>query len=196
MNQPRRVVSPFAVIAAAVVATLMLAPATPAGQGGSERFTGFAINMNAGAQTAPVEFTIDRWSTADERARLLRIIDGTKDPNDQLLQTLKAMPVVGYIKGNNTLRWDLRYAWQTPLDEGGRQIVLATDRPISFREQANKPRSVNYPFTILEIRLNREDKGDGKIHSGAKVFLDKTGNIAVENYARQPLRFNEIKKMK
>ena len=77
------------------------------------------------------------------------------------------------------------YAWQSPLDDGGRQIVLAIDRPwISFREQANKPRSVNSPFTILEIRLNREDQGDGKIHSGAKVFLDKKDNIAVENYAR------------
>jgi hypothetical protein len=93
--------------------------------------------MNGGAQTAPVEFTIDRWSTADERARLLTIIEGAKDPN--------------------------------------------------------KPRSVNYPFTILEIRLNSQGKGDGKIHSGAKVFLDKKGNIAVENCARQPLRFNEIK---
>jgi hypothetical protein len=181
---------------AAVLVSLMLAPATPAGQGGAERFTGFAINMNGGGQTAPVEFTIDRWSTADERARLLAIIEGAKDQNDQLLQTLKAMPVVGYIKGNNTLRWDLRYAWQTALDDGGRQIVVATDRPISFREQANQPRSVNYPFTILEVRLNREGTGDGKIHSGAKVFLDKKGNIAVENYARQPLRFNDIKKAK
>ena len=195
MKHPRRVVPPLVVIAAAVVAAVILAPVTPAGQGGSERFTGFAINMNGGAQTAPVEFTIDRWSTADERARLLTIVEGSKDPNDQLLQTLKMMPVVGYIKGNNTLRWELRYAWQTALAEGGRQLVLATDRPISFREQANKPRSVNYPFTILEIRLNSQNTGDGKIHSGAKVFLDKKGNIAVENYARQPLRFNEIKKV-
>ena len=142
MNQPRRVVSPFAVMAVAIVATLMLAPATPAGQGGSERFTGFAINMNAGAQTAPVEFTIDRWSTADERARLLKIIDGTKDPNNQLLQTLKAMPVVGYIKGNNTLRWDLRLRGRRRSTRGaGRSCLPPTGRFPSASRPTSRDRS-------------------------------------------------------
>jgi hypothetical protein len=181
-----------------MVAALMLlfVVSRPAAQGSGGKFSGYAINMNGGAQTAVVDFVIDRWSTAAERKRLLDIVHNAPNSTDALLGALKAMPVVGYIKGGNTLRWDLRYAWQNPLEDGGRQIVLATDRPITFREQANKPQSVNYPFTILEMRLNRDDKGQGKIHAGARLFVDDNGNIAVENYAREPLRFNEIKKSK
>ena len=50
----------------------------------------------------------------------------------------------------------------TPLDEGGRTIVLATDRPIGFWEARNQPRSIDYPFTILEMHLDKNDEGTGR----------------------------------
>ena len=65
------------------------------------------------------------------------------------------MPKAGYIRTPQTLAWDLRYAHQNPLDEGGRRIVVATDRPIGFREARNQPRTMDYPFTIVEIRLDK-----------------------------------------
>ena len=36
-----------------------------------ENFTGFAINMNGAANTATIDFTIERWSTDAERKTLL-----------------------------------------------------------------------------------------------------------------------------
>ena len=106
------------------------------------------------------------------------------------------MPKVGYIRTPETLAWDLRYAHQFKLDEGGRRIVLATDRPIGFREAVNQPRTIDYPFTIIEIRLNPNDEGEGKILAGTKIFVDKNKTIVLENYGQQPVRFNEIKKQK
>ena len=85
---------------------------------------------------------------------------------------------------------------QTPLDEGGRTIVLATDRPIGFWEARNQPRSIDYPFTILEMHLDKNDEGTGKILAGTKIYIDKKGNMVLENYGQQPVMFNEIKKVK
>jgi len=87
----------------------------------------------------------------------------------------------------------LRYARQSPLDGGGRRIVLATDRPLGFREVARMSRTTDYPFTIIEIHLDKEDKGEGKILAGTKIFVDqKTKDVVLEQYGQQPVRFNEI----
>jgi hypothetical protein len=162
----------------------------------TERFTGFAINMNSGPKTATVDFTITRWSTDAEREKLLAILKENKNPTDPLLRALQKMPKVGYIRTPERLAWDLRYARQTPLDEGGRQIVLATDRPIGFAEARNQPRSIDYPFTVLEIHLDKTDRGEGKILVGTKIYIDKKNNLVLENYAQQPVRFNEIHPLK
>ena len=183
--------------AAGLIAAALLAPLTVSGQNEKESFTGFAINMNSGPSTATVDFTIERWSTDAEREQLLSILKEQKDPyraNQELLKALQKMPKVGYIRTQQTLGWDLRYARQSPLEDGGRRIVLGTDRPVGFREARNQPRSMDYPFTIVEIQLDKNDKGVGKILAGTKILIDKNNNLVLEHYGQQPIRFNEIRK--
>jgi hypothetical protein len=185
-------------VASAITVALLASPPV-SGQNVKESFTGFAINMNSGPKTAIVDFTIERWSTDAEREQLLTILKEEKDSrkaNEKLLKALQKMPKVGYIRKANTLSWDLRYARQSELEEGGRRIVLGTDRPIGFAEARNNGRSMDYPFTILEMQLDKNDKGVGKILAGTKIFIDKKNNLVLENYAQQPVQFNEIRKVK
>lgn len=162
-----------------------------------ESFTGFAINMNSGPNTGTVDFTIERWSTDQERAQLGAILKEFKDPyqaNNRLLQALQKMPKTGYIKTQRTLAWDLHYARQAPLPDGGRRIVLATDRPMGFGEVRQGARTTDYPFTIVEMRLDKSDKGEGKILVGTRLLLD--GNeLVLENYGTQPVQFNQIRRL-
>jgi hypothetical protein len=197
MMRSRAVLAARLVVAAAGIA-IALQSAPVAGQNQKEQFTGFAINMNSGPKTATVDFTIERWSTDEERSQLLAIIqENPRDPTDKLLRALQKLPKVGYIRTPNTLAWDLHYARQHPQDEGGRTLVLATDRPIGFAEARNQPRSIDYPFTIVEVHLDKNDKGEGKILAGTKIYVDKkTNNLVLENYAQQPVRFNEIHRLK
>jgi hypothetical protein len=190
---------PKCLVAAAGVAIAMLAPSVASGQNVKESFSGFAINMNSGPKTGRIDFTIERWSTDAERDQLLAILKEEKDSykvNQQLLKALQKMPKVGYIRTTTSLAWDLRYAPQNPLPDGGRRIVFATDRPIGFREAANQPRSMDYPFTVVEMQFDKDDKGVGKILPGTKISIDKDNNLVLENYGQQPVRFNEIKKVK
>ena len=182
------------VIATAALAALLSTPT--AAQNPQEKFTGFAINLNGRTGTQVVDFTIERWSTDAEREKLLSIIVGKKDPTQPLLDALQDMKKVGYIKTQTTLAWDLRYAREFKGEDGGRRIVLATDRPIAFAEARNQTRTMDYPFTIIEIHLNNENKGEGRILAGTKIFVDKNKNIVLENYGQQPTRFNEIHPLK
>jgi hypothetical protein len=185
-----------AVVSAAIGLAAALLPSTGIAQNVKEQFTGFAINMNSGPRTATVDFTIERWSTDAEREQLLAILKESKDPNDKLLTALQKMPRVGFIRTSQSLGWDLHYAHESPLPEGGRRIVLATDRPIGFREARNQPRSFDYHFTIVEVHLDKDNRGSGKILAGTKIYVDKNNNVVLENYGQQPIRFNEIKKVK
>jgi hypothetical protein len=192
---------PRLVFPASVLAVGLLMPGTGmSAQSQKESFTGFAINMNSGPSTATVDFTIESWSTDAERDQLLAILQEEKDvyrANQKLLTALQRLPKVGYIRTPDRLAWDLRFARQSPLEDGGRRIVLGTDRPIGFREARNQPRSMDYPFTIVEVQLDKNNKGVGKILAGTKLYIDKkTNNLVLENYAQQPIRFNEIRPLK
>jgi hypothetical protein len=198
MNMRSRI-QPRLLVAVSAAALLVGAFGGISAQAVTERFTGFAINLNGGPTTATVDFTIERWSTPAEREQLLSILREEKDvykANQKLLTALQKMPKADFIRGSQTLGWDLRYAWQSELEDGGRRVVLGTDRPIGFREARNQPRSMDYPFTIVEIQFDKNDKGVGKILAGTKIFIDKNNNIVLENYGQQPIRFNEIKKLK
>jgi hypothetical protein len=183
----------------AVLAAVLLASPTLSGRSQKEHFTGFAISLNGAARTATVDVVIQRWSSDAERDRLVAILTSEKDSyraNEKLLAALQKMPKAGYMRTTNTLAWDLRYARQNPLEDGGRQIVVATDRPVGFREAVNQPRTMDYPFTIAEFRLNTDDRGEGRILAGTKIFIDKHNQLVLENYSQQPVRFNQIKRLK
>ena len=56
--------------------------------------------------------------------------------------------------------------------------MLATDRPISAWEAMNRPRSMDYDFTLADIRFDGDGKGVGKLSVAAKIRVDdKTGAI-------------------
>jgi hypothetical protein len=161
--------------------------------GRPERYNATAVNMGGGpAGAARVLVSVDRWSTAKERETLLRVF-AEKGP-DKLLDALKDNPTVGSIRLPNTLAWDLRYAFETPLPDGGRRVVLATDRPIGFQEARDQPRRIDYPFTLLEIRFNKDGVGQGKMSVYTKITLSKDKQtMELENYGTEPVRLTEVR---
>jgi hypothetical protein len=160
-----------------------------------ERFEAWAVNLsNIGTgATTQVDIVIKRWSTDKERDQLVKTFQ--EKSQDALLRELqKIEPPVGYIRTPKSLGWDLRYARQTPLPEGGRDIVIVTDRPIGFREASQRPRSIDYPFTLIELHLNKDGTGEGKASIATKITYDKKKNtLELENYATEPVRLQNVK---
>lgn len=180
-------------LAAASTSTLTLAQT----KGTPERFTALAVNMSnvgrSGANT--IEIAVDRWSTDAERDRLLTTL--MERGADKLLDVLREMRRVGYIRSPNSLGYDLHYARRTPLPDGGERVVLATDRPVGFWEAVNQPRSLDYPFTIIELHLNADGEGEGKLSIATKIVADKDSKtVVLEDYANQPVRLTSVKREK
>jgi hypothetical protein len=166
-------------------------------RGGREKFTAFAVNLDS-TPVAPtgagvVEMVVERYSTDAERDRLLKALM-EKGP-EKLLDTLQSLPRVGYIRTPNSIGYDLHYARKAPLPEGGERVVLATDRYIGFWEAANRPRTIDYPFTIIELRLNRDGVGEGKMSLATKITVDKEHQqIELENYGSQPVLLKTVRR--
>ncbi|HEY3120219.1 MAG TPA: hypothetical protein VGL15_06315 [Vicinamibacteria bacterium] len=60
-------------------------------------------------------------------------------------------------------------------------------------ELRNQPRSVDYAFTLAEIHLTKDGKGEGKLVPAAKIAWNKdTRTIEIENYGTEPVRLTEV----
>ncbi len=162
-----------------------------------EEFTAFAIGtgMARGSVSSIVQIAINKWSSeADQQVML----DTLKTKGEMaLLDVLQKMPTVGTIRLPNTIGYDLHYAWQVPDENGGRRIYIATDRPLRFREVTLETRSMQYPFTLIEIHLNKDNKGEGKMSVATKIALSKDGKtVELENYGPLPVLLEDVRKVK
>ena len=165
--------------------------------GQPEHFTALAINFNAppGAVSTTVDINVNRWSTDAERTRLLTTLL-EKGP-EKLLDQLQALPKLGTIRTPDSIGYDLRFARRMPGADGGERIVIVTDRPIGFWEAASRPRSIDYPFTVIELHVGADGKGEGKLSIGTKIQADKdTGTIVLEDYSIQPVQLSAVQRIK
>jgi len=61
-------------------------------------------------------------------------------------------------------------------------------------EARNQPRTMDYPFTLIEIHLDKDGKGEGKASVATKISFDKDKNqLELENYSSEPVRLNNVK---
>ena len=191
------------IVAFAIVAGLMLAgPARAQDKKEKEekpkqyRFTAFAINMNSGPRAGMVDIVLERLTTDEERAGLIAaFVEGGQDALLKALQ--KVRPRVGFIRTPNSLGYDLQYAYRFLNSDGTSRIVIGTDRPINFWEASRQPRTIDYPFTIIEMRLDSKGEGEGRMVAGTKISRSKDGKtIELENYGISPVALNNIKYQK
>jgi len=160
-----------------------------------EELRAFAVNMSnisagGGANAGPVDITIDRWTTDAERDRLVGIVK--EKGADGLLDAIRKMDEIGRIQSGGSLGYPLRFAREVPLSGGGRRIIIGTDRRMSFLEVREQPRSVEYPFVVVDIRLNADGKGVGKLMPLAKINTDVDHIVEIENYASEPVRLTSV----
>lgn len=163
--------------------------------GEPEEFSAFAVNMGAltGGGTAQLIITVSRWSTQAERDSLF----GTLKEKGQkaLLDAISNAKRVGNLRTPNSIGYELRLALEEPGKDGGRRVLLFTDRPVGFYEATNRPPSVEYPFTVIDIQMPKEGTGKGSMSIAAKI-IPAGRTILVENYDTQPVQLNRVESRK
>ena len=159
-----------------------------------ERLTAFAVDMNpAGATgTDPVDIVITRWSTPDERDKLVNTL--LENGASKLADVLDDMPQTGLLRTpQTTLGVDFHFASHRTLPDGSERIVLLTNRPVNYWSTLRRPELADYPFTMIEIRLAADGKGEGKLSLATRISADKENNtIQLENYDAQPVLLKSV----
>lgn len=164
----------------------------------TETFTGTTVNLAPGAGEN-ISIHVLRWSTDADRQRLAAVI---KDKGDAGLQAVfEESPSLGILWTSESLGYSLRFAHRVALPDGGERIIVVTGRRLGFWSQGNlwkavgQPAAPDYPFTAVELRLNRRGQGEGKMSLAAKVtFEPDAKTLALENYASGPILIKDVKR--
>jgi hypothetical protein len=82
----------------------------------------------------------------------------------------------------------IRYAWSFENRDGSRRIYLATDQPISLTNPMFRRNAEAEPLTFIELRLNPNGQGEGKLSEAARLSVDESRNvIELADYTNRPL---------
>lgn len=161
------------------------------------RYTAFAVSLGGPpvrSGATQLDIVIDRWTTKAEHDRLMQTL--LEQGPEKLLSTLQSLPRVGYLRTPDSIAYDLKYANHETGEDGGERVVLMTDRHIQFWEAVNRPRTIDYPFTVAELRLNKDGEGEGKLSLYTRIVADKrTNTITLEDYGTQPVLLKNVKKV-
>jgi hypothetical protein len=202
------------VVACLVLAATVGLAASAAAQEGEEsepfreRFTARAVAMGTSnppllppGTTATIDINITRWTTDEEREHLFDVL--ANKSQRALVREMRRQPETGWIRvvsagrrGNVNTRMPserLRYARQIPLEDGGRRIVLALDRPISMSEALEQPRWRNFDVTVFFIDLDAENVGSGQLAIGVQLRVEEeTNTLKIVNFAPEPVRLTQV----
>jgi hypothetical protein len=142
-----------------------------------------------------VKLDVTTWTSAEDRAKFVAALEKGEG---QLVEALKTAPSHGYIWTSETIGYTLRYAHRQPLDNGGERIILATDRALGSWSRtpwkaAGATSDAAAELTVIELRLNRQGRGQGKLSLSTKPGVDPAaGTIALENYDKVPVALKDV----
>lgn len=148
-------------------------------------------NIAVGRSTR-IEIYIDRWSTPEERNMLLGTL--AEGGPQALVNALQRIEPVGRIRVGTRTSYPLSYSRQIVNEDGSRTIRLVTDRPISSLEALNASITMDHAFSLFELNVDADNKGDGTVIAGARIKLDmEAGTMGIESYDSAPLRLGSIR---
>ncbi len=151
---------------------------------GPQQFAGVLANTTKGG-TIPIVVHIDSYSpVGDVRALNLLLKDKGQDAVEAALFGMKAR---GWIRIGSSLGYEVPLIRSLPTPTG-RRIVVIADRPIQFWEQWRGTRSLQYPFGMVVLDIDRNGHGEGRLIAAMRAKFDKEGKVELESFGTEPFR--------
>jgi hypothetical protein len=140
-----------------------------------------------------LEINLERYTTVAERETIQAAYE--KGKQEGLMNALQRAPRIGMFRVPGNLSWDIKYAFALRGRDNLTRIYLISDRDMSFAEAHSRPRSFDYPFTVIEMRLDDNGMGEGVVMVAAAVGFNGQ-NLVIEEYLDKPLRLTKVKRVK
>ena len=175
-----------------LVAIVALFAATGLAQRGTV-FTGTAVIYGSGFNTRTVTrlFTLNitgKTSDSDTK-RFLDILD--RRGQEALRGEINDIDL-GRLSFNGRIGQELNAVWIERVGDKTRIRAIA-ERWMGFGELRRGYRSVDYPFTYIELNIDRNGRGEGMIIPAAKVRFRGGDTIEVEDFGTFPGRLMGVR---
>ena len=176
-----------------------------------ETFTATTTNMEPAGES--LKFTVLRWSSEEDRREVLSILTPeeaqseeteneeaeSEDAESADPQALQELPSVGYLwPGSSGVGYSLKYAYRLATPDGGERITFITGRSLgAFARElwraVDEPNPPVTGYTVIELRLDADGHGEGKMSLAADVVFDtEAGTVALDSYETTPVLLEAV----
>jgi len=138
---------------------------------------------DVGSSDARMRLRLMRWSTDDERRQLLAAMEQPA----RLLSALPYVEVAGYLQWPGGLEHSVRYARQTVRPDGSADIVMVVERPLWLWWDPAAKWAADQQFTVVQIRINKDGTGEGRIATGDGFKRDNDSGIVISDTTKPAL---------
>ena len=126
----------------------------------------------------------------------MKYIDTLKTEGPEGLRRALEKVTKGYISTTGSVRETLNITRSRPV-EGGRLINIIKTRHLRFIEFARStPRSREYEFTFIQLKVDDNGNGEGYMFAGTKIEFDKDGKLVLEQRGTAPVMIQGVKQSK
>ncbi len=142
----------------------------------------------AGGTTVPIDIRINRFNTDEDIMKFAEIL---KEGGTGALRRALEKEDVGQI--SPTARVGTPIAVARKLQSGDKTVIrVVTARNLPFLALYYSGRSVDYPFTIVELQLDANGKGQGTGIAAAKISFNKKQNTYEIESFQHGTAFNKL----
>jgi hypothetical protein len=182
---------------AALAAMFLLSAGAPEArrQDPIEHFVAQSASMTSPARLTlrPIDIVLYRWSTYINHRELATAL--TRKGPMAFLDLLCGFGQVGIISVLGAPDIPIRYAWSVDEGDGGRRIYLATDERVVL-EPRFFGRTDPEPLTFVELRIDRDGVGEGKLSDTLRLSMDESRDvIELRDYARRPVHLISVRRV-
>ncbi len=180
----------YAVPALVMAAALATSIAAGAVAERPDQFTGNMVNTVAGARfSQPFVLSVDRYAGNAEVQQLTGTLaaKGEYSLRDQLWR----QPSAGYLRVGGRLGYPVA-AVISQETANGHVLHVVLNRQLSTREVQYFTRSSKYPFTVLEINVDRNGKGEGRLLGAARMEM-RGDTLQFVSLGVQPVRLLAVR---
>jgi len=177
----------FVFLLALAFTTLLLASYGQKEKKEPEAYSAVAIGTggSVGGSTIQFDFRITEYTTDEELNKFAALL---KEKGPDALRRALENEDRGRI--NPAGRIGNQIAVARKRQQGADTIItIVTARVMPFTELYRSGRSTDYPFGFLQVKLNGQAEGTGKIMAAAKIkFNRKNGQYEIESYGNQYIK--------
>ncbi len=116
-------------------------------------------------------------------------------PEASLATALESAATIGYLWASEVNGYAIRYAGRFVQSDGSQRVVLITQRRLGASNQLWNPAAGEAnkdPFTVIELRINSKNIGEGRASLTGKVAMDPSIKILTPD-SGAPTVFRDVK---